>query len=470
MSKVSIEKLTQILHANFPAFHSLVSCDRLSGGASQETYRIAINSAAGEQKLAMRRQAGGVFDQSDPHRCGLKVEAQLMRAARTVDVPVPEVYHVLTREDAIGDGFIMQWLDGETLGPRIVKSPELSAIRPKLAGMFGDAAALIHSIDLQATGLADNLPTLSPEQYVHQTWNHYKALDTPQPMIDYVGTWLIDHLPADYEPSLVHNDFRNGNIMVDEQGIVAVLDWELAHIGDPVRDLGWLCTNSWRFGKSNLAAGGVGTREDLVAGYERVSGKKVDPEHLKFWEVFGSFWWGVFCLGMATMSRKGMDKSIERSAIGRRTSECQVDCANLLMPGPVDLVPQPDEAPDLEIPQAGELLRGVEELLHGPLMEETKGRTNFMARVAGNALAMVRRELELGAESKRRELDRLQKLLNCQGDLNECRRKLAAGLGDRTIPLNAPGLTDHLRNSVVNQLAIDQPRYSGINNALNHND
>lgn len=470
MSKVSIDKLTQILHANFPAFGSLVSCDRLSGGASQETYRIVIHGASGEEKLAMRRQAGGVFDHSDPHRCGLKVEAQLMQAARTVDVPVPEVYHVLTREDEMGDGFIMQWLDGETLGPRIVKSPELSGIRPQLAGMFGEAAARIHSIDLQATGLADKLPTLSPEQYVNQTWNHYKALDTPQPMIDFVAIWLIEHLPADYQPSLVHNDFRNGNIMVDDNGIVAVLDWELAHIGDPIRDLGWVCTNSWRFGRSELAAGGVGTRKDLIAGYERISGKHVDPEQVKFWEVFGSFWWGVYCLGMATMSRQGIDKSIERAAIGRRTSECQVDCANLLMPGPVELVPQREPAPDLEIPQAGELLQGVEALLHGPLMEETKGRTKFMARVAGNALGIVRRELELGTESKRRELESLDQLLDCKGDLNTCRRKLMVGLSDRTIPLDTPGLTDHLRNTVVNQLAIDQPKYSGLDTALNHQD
>jgi aminoglycoside phosphotransferase (APT) family kinase protein len=466
MSEIQTEKLTQILHRSFPGFQSLVSCDRLSGGASQETYRIVIIGASGEQKLAMRRQAGGVFDHGDPHRCGLKVEAQLMQAAKTVDVPVPEIFHVLTREDGIGDGFIMQWLDGETLGRRIVKSPELSSVRPQLADMFGEAAARIHSIDLQATGLADKLPTLSPEQYVNQTWNHYKAVDTPQPMIDYVGTWLIDHLPANYEPSLVHNDFRNGNIMVDDRGIVAVLDWELAHIGDPIRDLGWLCTNSWRFGKSELAAGGVGTREDLIAGHERVSGKRVDPEQLRFWEVFGSFWWGVFCLGMATMSRQGIDKSIERAVIGRRTSECQVDCANLLMPGPVELVSNRDAAPDLEIPQAGELLQDVEELLHGPLMEETRGRTNFMARVAGNAVAIVRRELDLGAESKRRELDRLRQLLDCQEDLNECRRKLVDGLRDRTIPLDTPGLTDHLRNSVVNQLAIDQPQYSGLTNAL----
>ena len=126
--------------------------------------------------------------------------------------------------------------------------------------------------------------------------------------------------------------------MVSPAGVVAVLDWEIAHIGDPMRDLGWICTNSWRFGRSELPVGGFGGYADLFRGYERVSGRAVDPAHVKFWEVFGSFWWACSSLTMAEHYRTGPDKTVERPAIGRRSSECQVDCVNLLIPGPVELV------------------------------------------------------------------------------------------------------------------------------------
>ena len=92
-------------------------------------------------------------------------------------------------------------------------------------------------------------------------------------MIDYAGRWLTEQLAGrgPVELTLVHNDFRNGNVMVDaDEGLIAVLDWETAHIGDPMRDLGWMCTNSWRFGQRHLPVGGFGHYEDLFAGYESV--------------------------------------------------------------------------------------------------------------------------------------------------------------------------------------------------------
>lgn len=115
-------------------------------------------------------------------------------------------------------------------------------------------------------------------------------------MIDYTARWLLQHLPVDSRRTLVHGDFRNGNLMIDAGGIRAVLDWELAQIGDPVRDLGWLCVNSWRFGRSDLPVGGFGTVEDLLEGYRAVSGIDIDRAELTFWQVFGSFWWAVTTL------------------------------------------------------------------------------------------------------------------------------------------------------------------------------
>jgi aminoglycoside phosphotransferase (APT) family kinase protein len=459
------DQLAAVIASRIDGCRGLISCERLSGGASQETYRIVIRTDAGERRLAMRRAPGAAAPEhgSSP---GLATEAMLIRAARAAGVPEPEILWVFRPEDCLGDGFVMEWLDGETLGARIVRDPSLDAIRPKLAEQCGEILARIHAIDLTASGLASRLRLTSPEQYVRQTWQRYQALGTPQPMIDFSARWLLEHLPTTFEPTLVHNDFRNGNIMVSANGVVAVLDWEIAHIGDPMRDLGWICTNSWRFGRSELPVGGFGTYADLFGGYERVSGKPVDSAHVKFWEIFGSFWWACSSLTMAQHYRTGPDKTLERPAIGRRSSECQVDCVNLLIPGPVELIASDPLISSIDMPRIDELVASVRDYLRHDVMSATEGRTQFLARVAGNSLDIVLRDLAVGGGHRQRQVERLRALLDEDGNLEELRRSLVQRLRDNGIALDHPGLADYLREAVVNQAAIDQPSYSGLKTAL----
>ena len=456
------ERLAAALGRRLPGFRKLERFARLSAGASQETYRLDVETGDGAQTLALRRTAGGVWHKEVvPGRAGTQTEALLMRLGHEAGVPEPRVLAELEEEDGLGQGFVMDRLEGETLGARIVRSESLAQVRPKLARQCGEILARIHSIDVEATGLAKHLTRQSPRQFVEQTWAGYKLLRTPQPMIDYTGRWLLDNLPENPTLGLVHNDFRNGNLMVSEEGVTAVLDWEIAHIGDPMRDLGWICTNSWRFGRRDLPVGGFGSYEDLFEGYESVSGTKVDPDRVHYWEVFGSFWWAVGCLGMASAFREGPDPSIERAAIGRRSSECQVDCVNLLIPGPADVIEPPTDPPALDLPRIDELVSGVRDHLRGDVMEATEGRLQFMTRVASNALDIVSREIAVGSEHRAREKEGLSALMGADLDLEGLRWKLVEALRDGSMPLDAEGLAEHLRNTVVNQVAIDQPRYSG---------
>lgn len=460
-------KLDAVLASRVPGCTGLVSVERLSGGASQETYRIYARIDDAERPLALRRSAGGLRGEDSAFNPpGLPAEARLMQCARAAGVPAPEVHYVLAEADGLGEGFLMEWLDGETLGARIVRAPELAELRPRLAFECGRILARIHAIDLRATGLDQALEVIRPREFIKRIWERYRQFPTPQPMIDYAGRWLLEHLPASGELQLVHNDFRNGNLMVDAQGVVAVLDWETAHIGDPMRDLGWICTNSWRFGRTDLPVGGFGHYEDLFAGYEAESGVQVAPERVKFWEVFGSFWWAVGCLGMAEHYRSGPDSSVERPAIGRRTSECQVDLVNLLIPGPAKLVEAEDLTAAADMPRLDELLVSVRDYLRGEVMSATQGRTNFLARVAGNSLDIVLRDLASGPAHRKAERQRLRALLGEDADLDALRWRLVAGLRDESIALDHPGLAEHLRNAVVNQVAIDQPKYSGLKTAL----
>jgi len=454
------ERLAACLERVIPDYTGLSSARRLSGGASQETYRVEIETHGGGRNLAVRRGALGSSEAG--HGPGLAVEAELFRIARAAGVPEPEIHHVFGEADDLGEGFVMEWLDGETVGSRILRSPELEEVRPRLAHECGQVLARIHGIDPVATGLDQALATVSTHDYVMDVWKRYQLFQTSMPMIDYTARWLLDHLPEESEPRLVHNDFRNGNIMVSPKGVVAVLDWELAHLGDPIRDLGWICTNSWRFGRHELRVGGFGHLEDLLDGYESVSGVRVAPEHVHFWEVFGSFWWAASSLSMAAFWRAGADKTVERPGIARRSSECQVDCANLILPGPVELVEAREPESSVDMPRVDELLVSVREFLRDDARGALEGRNAFLALVASNSLDIVLRELQLGPAHRSGEHERLRKLLDSDENLEALRLRLCEGLRDGRVALDLPGLADHLRTTAANQLAIDQPKYSGL--------
>ncbi len=468
-------KLQRVLVSRIAGCSKLVSADRLSGGAAQETYKLVVEVDGHEKPLAFRRANGGEFVSPTSSRPGLAAEARLMECAKAAGVPEPAVYYVLERDDDLGDGFLMEWLEGEALGARIVRSDLYADIRPELAYEFGKILAKIHRIDLDESGLRDKLAVISPDEFIDQMWDQYKDLKTPQPMIDYTARWLKDHLPANPRTALVHNEFRNGNVMISPERVVAVLDWEAAHIGDPMRDLGWLCTNSWRFG-SDKPVGGFGDYEDLFRGYEEIGGEAVNPDDVKFWEVFGSYWWAVISLDFVLPFRTGLDTSVERAAVGRRTSESQIDCVNLLIPGPVEVIEPLDESSSLDMPRADELLTSIRDFLRADVMTETTGRTNFFARVGGNSVDIVIRELARGVANRNSELTRLAELYGAsisigdsetlQPDSENLRWRLVNDLRDGSMQLDNELLKTHLRTTVANQILIDQPKYNGLKKAL----
>lgn len=454
--------LEALLSREFSSFQSLVSCRKLTAGASQETYKITADMGSQQRTLALRRAVPTLQSHSELGAIGLEVEAELFKLAAAGGIPEPEIVYVLRDTDDLGAGFLMEWLEGETLGHRIVRHEAFEQLRPRLAFDCGVTLARIHALNWREAGLESHLVSSSPESLVNETWSYYRDINVPEPMIDFTWRWLLDHLPEEVPATLVHGDFRNGNLMVTADGIAAVLDWELAHVGDPVRDLGWLCVNSWRFGKTKFPVGGFGYAEDLLAGYHSVSSLRVSPEHLKFWQVFGSFWWSIICLRMAQSWRTGETPSLERPAIGRRSSEAQMDCVNLLIPGPFDL-PATDTnlAEGAQLPMPGELLHSVAEFLREKVLPELTPENAFLSRVAANSLDIVQREVIHGPSLAEEEQKRLENLLMCQADLDELRWELVDKLRSG-LPLDTQGLRGHLRQTVAGQLSIDQPRYSAL--------
>jgi aminoglycoside phosphotransferase (APT) family kinase protein len=256
-------------------------------------------------------------------------EAQLIRLAAASGVPVPTVRAVLRPEDAAGEGFIMDFVPGETIARKILRDAAFAQIRPRLARQCGEILARLHAIDTAPMGF---LEPVTPESFVADNFRLYDQSGHQSPVFELAFRWLRDHLPPPpARATLVHGDFRNGNLIIGADGVRAVLDWELAHRGDPMMDLGYICVTSWRFGEIDRPVGGFGERAELYAGYEAAGGT-LDPARAAFWELACTLRWGMNCLMMGRQFITGSDRSAERGAIGRRMSETEIDLLRLLAP------------------------------------------------------------------------------------------------------------------------------------------
>jgi len=302
---------------------------RLSGGASQETWSFAVVAPEGTTRWIMRRQPLAAVGERSTLSCGLDVEAKLVGLAREAGVPVPRIACELRPGDGLGDGFVSEHVDGETLARRILREDAFARARPKLARQVGEALAKIHSI---APGRLPALRRAPAEGEVAAYRARYASYGTPKPVFELALKWLESNLPSNSGPlALVHGDFRHGNFIIGPDGLRAVIDWELAHLGDPMEDLGWICVNSWRYGYP-LPVGGFGTREELFAGYEAAGGRRVDRAAVHFWELLGTLKWGLMCDGMGMAFKTGAERTLERAAVGRRASEAEIDVMQLLAP------------------------------------------------------------------------------------------------------------------------------------------
>jgi aminoglycoside phosphotransferase (APT) family kinase protein len=312
----------------YPGATGVAGAEKLSGGASQETWSFDILHPDGVVGAILRRSPPG-YGAAPTRAAGLDAEATLMQLAYDAGLPSPKVLHVLQPQDQLGTGFIMSRIAGETIARKILRDAQFSRARPLLARQLGEVAAGIHQLD--SSKLPD-LRRMSAAKEIADLDREYRSFNWPRPVFELALRWLRERDPGPpNEVTLVHGDFRHGNLIIGPDGLRAVLDWELAHLGDPMEDLGWVCVNSWRFGEIDKPVGGFGSREELFAGYE-AAGRRVDPDRVMFWEVMGTLRWGVMCCGMMQRFRSGPDHSMERAMIGRRSSETEIDLLRLLTP------------------------------------------------------------------------------------------------------------------------------------------
>ncbi len=307
---------------------------QLAGGASQEAWLVdaIVEPGAERLDLVMRRDMGGVLTFATLPR---STEFAVLGAAYAGGVPVPQPYF----EPASIAGkaaFFMQRVAGEAVGRRLVADPAFAAARAALPEALANALAAIHRIDYRAAGLEELLPNprdgeSAIARELERLHRELDSVDEPHPALELALRWLVrNEPPREAGTTLVHGDFRIGNVLVEGDALAAVLDWEFAHIGDPDIDVAWLCVRAWRFGNDALEAGGIAERETWLRAYERASGRSVDRERIAYLEIAGNVRWAVGALMQARRHLSGIEPSIELASLGRVSAEMEHEALRLI--------------------------------------------------------------------------------------------------------------------------------------------
>jgi aminoglycoside phosphotransferase (APT) family kinase protein len=315
-------KLAGVLEPALGSVTVVEDLHTLTGGASRTTWAFDAHTGAGRRSLILRTGP------PDEVHAGRELEALAQRAAAAAGAPVP---HVVVADDsvaALGNPFLIcDAIGGETIVRRIQRTLDHgggAAARDRLLGQCAEALVAIHRADT-------DLPGVSQEDQLAEWREQLDIMGDTTATFEWAFRWLADNRPPPSPPRLVHGDFRMGNLIVDGSDLAAVLDWELVHVGEVYEDLAWFCIRAWRFGAPvDLAAGGLGSIEDFLHGYEHAGGATVDRTAFHWWLVQATLRWGVICRYQAERHLSGQTPSVELATIGRRVCETEWDLLTLL--------------------------------------------------------------------------------------------------------------------------------------------
>ena len=409
--------------------------ERLSGGANMESWRFKADTTECVLRRApsAKMMAGRVLDHHG--------EAALIQAAKAAGVNAPEVLVELSLIDGIGSGFVMRCLPGTPDPAIILESHDPEALLAELAREL----AAIHRVPVAALPA----PLMDTAAALADLKARFESYGGDRPILALALRWLACNLPQPAPPRLVHGDFRLGNLLVDQGRLSGVLDWELAHLGDPHEDLAYGCMTVWRFARPDRPAFGLGSVEALTAAYTEAGGAAFEPARFRFWLIYRTAWWALGCLQMGAMWRSGVDRSLERVVVARRTAEQELDLLLLLeeqAPASERERPLPSTAepvnPSVGEPSGAEILTAISEWLASDVKPVVSGRSRFDLAVARNALGIVARELD-------------QRPLASD-------TVLSADLLNGNADLATPGVLARLRRMALSKLSADMPKYPAL--------
>jgi aminoglycoside phosphotransferase (APT) family kinase protein len=346
----------------------------LSGGAIRENWGLDAEFVggpfAGRQHLVLRTDGPTGI----PSSLGRIEEFSVLQAAHAAGVTVPEPLWACADPDVIGKPFfVMRRVDGTAQGRRITADPVLEPALPVITARLAQELAKLQTIRPPRADLAF-LPMVGAAEHVAAFRAYLDRHAQPRPALEWAIRWLEMHIPEKLPPVLCHRDFRTGNYMIASTPsspacaggsgwrLTGILDWEFAGWGDPDEDIGWLCCKGWRFARLDREAGGIADRTLFYRAYENASGRRLDPERVRFWEVLANVRWAVIALQQSDRHLLDGTRDLSTAIIGRRATECELELLMLL-----DTTGAPDLGPRASRPPAcGQDARGPEEVRDQP--------------------------------------------------------------------------------------------------------
>jgi aminoglycoside phosphotransferase (APT) family kinase protein len=325
-----VEGVRSVLAGYFKGDPGELRLSPIPGGASRETWLVEREASGEDPEIplcVLRRDPEGSVS-----LVPMREEFALLERSRGAGVPVPEPIAFEDGGGAFGSpGLLMGFVEGTSVAPRILRKPEYEDARGRLTAQLAEALARVHSLGpSDVEGVLPPAPADPVGAQLDEWERQLDGIGEPLPAVEAGLRWLRRNAPDPAEPRLVHGDYRLGNFIVDGDGLAAVIDWELAHLGDPAEDVGWLSIRSWRFGNDDLPVAGVGELGDFLAAYETASGEAIDPARVRYWEVFGNMKWAVICARQAADHLNGVRRSHELASLGRRICEPEWDMLELI--------------------------------------------------------------------------------------------------------------------------------------------
>ncbi|MDR3534216.1 MAG: phosphotransferase family protein [Rhodopila sp.] len=314
-------RLAPWLCEHVPGYQGPVTVHQLAGGQSNPTF--CLSAPSGEYVLR-RKPLGTLL----PSAHMVDREYRVIAALAGTDVPVPRVYALCEDDTVIGSAFyVMEFVPG-----RVFHDARLPGVSPAdRAAIFDsmcETIARLHKVDPIAVGLADfGRPANYMQRQLARWTKQYRATETfPIPAMDHLIDWLPAHLPQSDEVRIVHGDLRLDNMLIHptEPRVVAVLDWELSTLGDPLSDFA-NNASTWRMepdlfrglAGEDLAGLGIPSEADYVAAYARRVGRAMPPD----WDVyvtFNMFRLAAIIQGIAKRSLDGTASDPDAAALGRK--------------------------------------------------------------------------------------------------------------------------------------------------------
>lgn len=323
MSSPFPDTLADFLSQSVKAAVTLRAATVVAGGASLETWAVTAEWEGSSHELIVRRDTDSKMYANALSRAEEFHLLQLMYAHQVL-VAKP----LFLNEGDAYPYFIVERRDGTSIGVKVVRDSNLALARERLIPRLATELAKIHALPIDDARML--LPISSAAELLTTLRATAQQLDPANAVWAFGLRWLERHLPPPEQMTVVHGDYRIGNVLVTPEGLNGILDWEFAHLGDPAEDVAWLAVRDWRFGNIGMPMGGIGSRETFLQHYYGAGGKALDGARLRWWEVAGNLKWAIFCLSQAERHLSGKEPNLEYAALGRRAAEMEWEMLRLI--------------------------------------------------------------------------------------------------------------------------------------------